>query len=297
MTPAYTYPTAKLLKYGDCRSFMKWPDYLSEFGFTSEHIPELIRMATDKTLNWAGCDSSEVWAPVHAWRALGQLHAEEATEPLMSLLHEPDDADWAREELPIVFQMIGQKAVPALVRYLAEDSHGTFPRIAAGRSLKRIGNAFPEVREQCLEALGKHLERFRDNNPTLNAFLISCLTDLRAMKLLPLIKQAFDSDSVDLMVAGDLEDIEIEFGVRKQRSEPRPLTPLQKSLGPILEQIKIRQEAKDRIQMRKKDRTQQRVKDRIQQETKGQKIGRNKPCPCGSGKKYKKCCLNKQGVS
>ncbi|WP_432665858.1 SEC-C metal-binding domain-containing protein [Wukongibacter baidiensis] len=23
------------------------------------------------------------------------------------------------------------------------------------------------------------------------------------------------------------------------------------------------------------------------------KIGRNEPCPCGSGKKYKKCCLNK----
>ena len=23
------------------------------------------------------------------------------------------------------------------------------------------------------------------------------------------------------------------------------------------------------------------------------KIGRNQPCPCGSGEKYKKCCLNK----
>jgi hypothetical protein len=23
------------------------------------------------------------------------------------------------------------------------------------------------------------------------------------------------------------------------------------------------------------------------------KIGRNEPCPCGSGKKYKKCCLKK----
>ena len=23
------------------------------------------------------------------------------------------------------------------------------------------------------------------------------------------------------------------------------------------------------------------------------KIGRNKPCPCGSGKKYKNCCLKK----
>ena len=24
------------------------------------------------------------------------------------------------------------------------------------------------------------------------------------------------------------------------------------------------------------------------------KIGRNDPCPCGSGKKYKKCCLDKE---
>jgi hypothetical protein len=27
------------------------------------------------------------------------------------------------------------------------------------------------------------------------------------------------------------------------------------------------------------------------------KIGRNQPCPCGSGKKFKKCCLNKEKVS
>ena len=25
------------------------------------------------------------------------------------------------------------------------------------------------------------------------------------------------------------------------------------------------------------------------------KVGRNDPCPCGSGKKYKKCCLDKSG--
>ncbi len=24
-----------------------------------------------------------------------------------------------------------------------------------------------------------------------------------------------------------------------------------------------------------------------------QRVGRNDPCPCGSGKKYKKCCLSK----
>ncbi len=29
---------------------------------------------------------------------------------------------------------------------------------------------------------------------------------------------------------------------------------------------------------------------------KSKKIGRNDPCPCGSGKKYKKCCLNKENA-
>jgi preprotein translocase subunit SecA len=27
-----------------------------------------------------------------------------------------------------------------------------------------------------------------------------------------------------------------------------------------------------------------------QQRQAGDKVGRNDPCPCGSGKKYKKCC-------
>jgi uncharacterized protein YecA (UPF0149 family) len=28
-----------------------------------------------------------------------------------------------------------------------------------------------------------------------------------------------------------------------------------------------------------------------------EKTGRNDPCPCGSGKKYKQCCLSKKGGS
>ena len=32
------------------------------------------------------------------------------------------------------------------------------------------------------------------------------------------------------------------------------------------------------------------VKGRTVVKTKSQKVGRNDPCPCGSGKKYKKCC-------
>ncbi len=31
----------------------------------------------------------------------------------------------------------------------------------------------------------------------------------------------------------------------------------------------------------------------VSQATTSKKAGRNEPCPCGSGKKYKKCCANK----
>jgi len=30
------------------------------------------------------------------------------------------------------------------------------------------------------------------------------------------------------------------------------------------------------------------------QKPKTVKVGRNDPCPCGSGKKYKKCCMKKR---
>ena len=235
----------------------------------SGHSEQLISMATDEELTWADPDSLEVWAPVHAWRVLGQLHAEDAIEPLMQLFHDEDDGDWAGEELPAVYQLIGPPALSALASYLADDFYGTLPRATAAHSLERIGNTYPEAKEPCLRALTEQLEHYRDNDPLLNSFLISELIDLGSVESLPLVKQAFDSDSVDLMVAGDLEDVEIEFQVREHRSTPRPLSPLQKQFAAMVGQVESPHGMKR------------------------QKIGRNEPCPCGSGVKYKKCCLNR----
>jgi preprotein translocase subunit SecA len=62
------------------------------------------------------------------------------------------------------------------------------------------------------------------------------------------------------------------------------------------------QPAKPEEQAREIERRQQRQQQQLQYQTgpaqaeapkpvrTGAKIGRNDPCPCGSGKKYKKCC-------
>ena len=49
---------------------------------------------------------------------------------------------------------------------------------------------------------------------------------------------------------------------------------------PEWDSILDREKRKEISKMQKRDKTI----------VKGEKIGRNDPCPCGSGKKYKKCC-------
>lgn len=265
----YSEPVAKLLSYGDAREIREWPNYL-ELGFTREHIPELLRMLTDDDLIWADSDSLDVWAPLHAWRVLGQLHAVEAIDILLDQLYRIDDEndDWIAEEFPDVLALIGPPSIPALASYLADRKNGLYARICATESLGRIGNAYSDAHSNCQEILSTQLQHYRQNDPALNGFLIVYLAELHAVDALDIVQQAYRHNRVDLSILGDFEDAEIEFGVRQRRSTPPPQYQWVFE-GDEPPEVK---EAPVHI---------------------GRKIGRNEPCPCGSGKKYKKCCLNK----
>jgi hypothetical protein len=65
----YPEPVSQLLTLGECQRGPQWLDYLA-LGIGLEHVPDLIRMVQDEELNQAYSESLEVWAPVHAWRAL-----------------------------------------------------------------------------------------------------------------------------------------------------------------------------------------------------------------------------------
>lgn len=223
MTTKYSPPVAWLLTFGDCRDFRGWPDYPSLVGLGPEHVSELIRMATDEDLNWADPESLEVWAPVHAWRTLGQLRATIASEPLLELFQEVEEGnDWAGDELPEVYGMIGRAAIPALERYLADASHGLWARVTVAHSVERVAAWDPSARIKCVAVLSRQLEKFPQSDPILNGFLISYLIDLGAVGMAPLMERAFATDSVDLSIAGDWEDVQVELGLKTSRETPRP---------------------------------------------------------------------------
>lgn len=230
----FTYPSPvdKLLTLGDARESTKnWPNY-QDIGLTETDTDNIIRMALDVNFYLADPDTPQAWAKMHAWRALGQLRAEAAIEDLLNLFWHVDEVDdvWVGEELPLVYGLIGPRAIPALTAYLIDPRHGVFARIAAARSLEEIGKGYAEARTQCIDSLCQALKDFAGNDLTLNAFLVSPLVNWQAQEALPLIEKAFAAGCVDEWVRGDWEDVQIDLGLKDERTHQRKLHPLYQEL-------------------------------------------------------------------
>jgi len=210
------------------RQSLKWPDYRAG-GIGPEHIPDLLRMVRDEDL-WESDneDDPASFAPIHAWRTLGQLGAEEAISPLIALLDPYDDWDWFQKEVPEVLGLIGPTAIAPLAVILANTMRPVGMRTTAGSALGKIGRMHPDARTAAVtpitDAITASLtsDAPLDDLRELNGFLISELIDLEETDALPLIARVFAADRVDESIPGDLEDVEIAFGVRERRDTPRP---------------------------------------------------------------------------
>jgi hypothetical protein len=236
MDMIYTEPVSKLLKLG--RPDGPWLDYPA-LGIMRENVPELIRLVQDDELRLLarpdslpeGEDVPEWYAQVHAWRALAQLRGEEAIPALLGILHQinDDDDDWLASDAEEVFALLGMPAVEPLVAYFADEGNPMYARSAAASALAEIGRLHPQARERCIQVIAGVLENYESNDEGLNGFLIGDLVKLNAVEQIDLIRRAFAAESVDESIYGDVEDVQIQLGLLKERLTPeRPwrfLTP------------------------------------------------------------------------
>lgn len=215
LSSTYSPPVDFLLTLGeDAARAEPWPDY-RRYGLNEEHVPELIRLATDQDLFLPMSDSLGVWAPIHAWRALGQLRAVAAVGPLLQLLDELDatDDDWGHEEIPDVLAMIGPEAIPALIEFLGNAGRRDLPRVAVVRALRDIARQFPDVKNECVRAITHQLESYEQNGYELNAFLIHELVELGVVEAADLMEKAFQAGWVDETVRGSWEHVRHDLGL------------------------------------------------------------------------------------
>jgi hypothetical protein len=217
---AYPPPVDGLLGLGGLFARgRQWRDYLRR-GIGPEHVPDLLRMASDPELNHAGQDNPRVYAPLHAWRALGQLAAPEAAAPLVDVLVQLPDDDFANEDLPEVLGMIGAASVEPVAAVLADPAIRERTRISTASALEEIGKRHPELRDRCVGLLIRQLESWREQSEGLNGFLIDYLVELGAVDAAPLMQAVFEAGRADTIIRGDWEDVQVDLGLLPARITP-----------------------------------------------------------------------------
>lgn len=199
-----------------------WPDYIAQYGFTLDDVPSLLTLFGDDEINSLGSSRLEIWAPLYAWRILGQLRSEEAIEPIIASFDTLFDDDYALSELGVALGLIGSKAIQPLTDHLQQAGKDEFSYVLAIDALGEIAKAHPACRTEVLEVYREYMARPIETAYALNGLLIVRLLDLDATETIDEIRRLFNRGCVDITCAGDLEEVEIILGFRTERSTPRP---------------------------------------------------------------------------
>ncbi len=301
----------RLLALPNPRGNFDWhkePDnYLTNCPFSRDDIPGLIRVMQ----HWPdeSWPDKEAFPPplrenaellsVTAWRVLGELHAAEAVPPLIELLRGLSDGsidDWSTEEWPILFAQLGPSAIEPILE-VARDAELTWDtRSLAVSGLRQLAEKHPETREQIVPRLVEMMEQAEEANQRLNSVLLMELVDLHAVEAAEAIERAFSRNAIDHGMMGDWEKVRQTLGVGSL-GLPMPEHPHNSvrewreklNLSETIERMKRQIEQEQNIIA-----NEYAVRDSQTPMTaplqRLEKLGRNDPCSCGSGKKYKKCC-------
>ena len=241
-THSYTPPVDQLLTYTTLKGKGPLPEisYVEKFSLGPEHIPELIRMATDDYLASEDANDLEYYATIHAVYALTELHAEAAIEPFLAIFDKSSETnnEWMLETLVDFFAIIGPSALPSLEQFLVDPSHDESAQSYAAEIIGKIAKKHPEARTECIAAVTRRLEEFEVNHPELNASLIGDLLKMKVVEAAPLIERAYASGRVDEFFYGDWNEAQYELGLKERppREEmfpilPAPSAPTRSTLG------------------------------------------------------------------
>ena len=245
-------------------------------GLSRKNKKQLLELGSDLALYYYGFDEEdeclEFFAVIHAWRALSELEIPEAktlfVELLRQLFEEEDDLDWmARLFKKLILPFRADMFDESVSYILDENEHEWFRAEFINLLQSMLHNN--EIEKNSLSKVFEKLFK-KCKNPIVNATAIAVCKDEKFTEHYPQIKKLYEKKWVDKALDGDLEDVELAFEMRSERTTVRDVgfhDLLEKSFG--AENILSSQSKAE------------------------EKIGRNDPCPCGSGKKYKKCCMKK----
>jgi len=222
--------------------------------------------------------SEDGWTAIHAIHLLGMIRTRESFDALCFALINRQEAlsDWLTESMPGLLAGFGPECLPDLERIFALEFLDEYVRSVASGAISAIGWRHPEARERAVSFLKGVIEK--EKNSYLVADAICELCDMReAGPAIQLIGKAFDDGRVDEDVIGRENALEEAMG-----EDPR-ITP-----DDTFERCEGYFTQKNFDYLRGTNAGQEKGR---------QEVAKNALCPCGSGKRYKKCCMGKDSGS
>lgn len=280
---------------------------VDEFLRRGQRIITRLSDVVSEKYNWSQPnENDDWWSVIHAVYILGTIGTPDTVVPLVRALRLADayDNEYVIDELPSIFGKIGMPALDYLKRLAEDKTSGNQSRIVAilGLAAITINNtkagdkAFP-----CIYSIFQDEEEEQD------------VKDCAAHVLIDFLRIEY-KDAL-LAFARENQKLEEEFrgmSFFKVDEIEDAFAKNEKNLSHYMhdwmsfydeDQIEQRQECWE------EDPTGMTEEDEYDEEDyfdenilrpfvkEVQEIGRNEPCPCGSGKKYKKCCLGKDKIS
>ena len=236
--------------------------------------------------NWI-CDVPEWWAAVHATYLLGVIGGETAIAPLLSALRWSDsfDCDWITEDLPSIFGRIGTASLAPLRSIAFDATAGWGARTIAMQGMAAVTIYHPEHADEVFSSIGEIFLNPSDQQGTDQMAAGILLDFLRREYYQPLLDFAEEEQAQkeeDPLYPAVLFKDEVkrlfEQGERNLWHYTRDWLDFYDA-----ENIRERQERWAREEQEADDEEEMFPYTR-------HKVGRNDFCPCGSGKKFKRCC-------
>jgi hypothetical protein len=174
----------------------------------------------------------------------------------------------------------------------------TFSRSAIADVMAQVAYHHPARHDEVVNWFKEVLEFYAKSVPEDNvvdslliAIMISHLVDLRAVDLLPLIEQLHKLGYVEEELNGNMDMVreKIEYSDPDMDYVKWELLPMEEHYEIIAELVAVDTGFGEQTLYPAFDSNG--LSTRSEPLVKEKKVGRNDPCPCGSGKKYKKCCI------
>ena len=285
--------------------------------------PELLKIVDDTLASFNLEEHGEDWYHtfyfLHALYLLDELEAYETLDVCLRILRR-DDAFWEYwfgdyiyEELPELVARAGRDELSACMAAVEDGTYSLEARMIVAQALLRIVAWQPQKRPLIMDFFRRYLQKIiaqaqagqleeafpaDDDQPygydvhTYLGFLLAELQEHNATGLTEEIRQLHRLGVVDESIAGGEQDLDF-----RQANVPRPPSifaryrTLREGTGedspfnPDAEAVRARKALEKQKRRRNADAAA------VSQALAAPKPGRNDPCPCGSGQKYKKCCM------